>query len=379
MEIIPTHRSIKKTLEKDTAADWLTSLIDKVYEGGSDALQISGRAGCGKSMLMGRLAQLVTHRTHENATILRFRYDSFTATQCSPLSLVKGLLLQLFDSAVGDLELYQRLCEEYRNSKDIASYNTEDSLWAVLKDTLLSWTQPVTIIVDGLDQLSGGLRASIGIRSKLHEISMLKKSLRCIVLVRPGFGKPPPGVLDYTLDMRLIQKEIRLYIESEIRRSGRFAQFSAHERDAITQRMIEKNYASFLEAKMLLNYIGYADSDGDVFLRLSKSSWLFVGERSFNVAELEKLTGHHFHGSLNQSTNSSISQATSYNAIVTLQNGRVQFIHPLVKDRLRELANIGRISLTANAAHKSVLLQSLAYIKSCLLEDDQPAYLSVSL
>ena len=280
----------------------------------------------------------------------------------------------------------------------------EEDLWIVLKDGLVPQLQPIVIVVDGLDQLDGGIKATTRVRERLQEISMQKDSIRCILLLRPGLGRPPSGVLDHTLDISFITEEIRLFIEGEVRQAAGFAHFSAYEREMIIRRVLSRNLVSFSEAKMLLRYLELSNSYADVLHKLSQTprplssildalilkvdfnqqqtsslmSWLLVGEKLYTVAELEMLTGRHLSSTLTQITNPMSWQTSSCNSIVEIQRGRVQLIHPLVKDRFRELASHGKVALTTKAAHKSVTLQSLAYIKRCLPADTEPTFYGLS-
>ena len=268
----------------------------------------------------------------------------------------------------------------------------EEDLWIVLKDGLVPQLQPIVIVVDGLDQLDGGIKATTRVRERLQEISMQKDSVRCILLLWPGLGRPPSGVLDHTLDISFITEEIRLFIEGEVRQAAGFAHFSAYEREKISRRVLSRNLVSFSEAKMLLRYLELSNSYADVLHKLGQTprplssildafilkvdfnqqqtsslmSWLLVGENLYTVAELEMLTGRHLSSTLTQITNPMSWQTSSCNSIVEIQRGRVQLIHPLAKDRFRELASHGKVALTTKAAHKSVTLQSLAYIKKVL-------------
>lgn len=318
------------------------------------------------------------------------------STQNCSLTLVKNLLVQLLDEPIKDFALYCSLCKAYKNSKEKTGYSLESDLWTILDHTLATRSQQNIIIIDGLDQIEGGFKAATSVRDRLHKMAIQKHSLRCILLVRPGLDSLHRGVFDIALDARFIAEEIRQFLEGEVKQSFAFARFSAHEREIIIRRILDANFGSCLEVRMLLSCLDLEDSYPGVLSKLSKTprslssmidslilkldfrqstfslmAWLLVGQRLCTITELEQLTGHEYHNTLIPATGSSSKRAPSCNSLVEMKRGKVQFIHPLIRDRLQELASRGKVALTTVAAHRCVAMESLAYIKSRLPADPE--------
>ena len=70
----------------------------------------------------------------------------------SPLAVLQGLLLQVFDKNIGELALYKAIVSSQRASAAGRSTSeVEDALWAAL-DIALSNSGKLMVVVDGMDQ-----------------------------------------------------------------------------------------------------------------------------------------------------------------------------------------------------------------------------------
>lgn len=326
-----------------------------------------------------------------------------TPSQKTPTFLIKSLLLYLFDSCVGDLTLYTSLCEVYRKTKKSIRQDFESELWSIFEKSLVSHTQPTLMIIDGLDHFEGGVQTTELLRKRLRDVAVQRESLRCIILVRPNLGKQLDGIFDYSLDAHVIREEIRKFVQRSV--TVTFSSFSQLDRDNLIRRIFERKFETFLEVKLLIRFLGVESSYTAVLQKLGNTprslngildclilqldftqqqiasvlSWLLVGERHCTVLELEKLTGLNIQDICFYASSSAGQRINLDKSIVEIQQGRVEFIHPLFKQRLEELCFLGRIALTIKQAYMTAMIQSLSYIKSCLPTDIEPTFREMSL
>ena len=343
-------------------------------------------------------------RRYSGDTWLTQQTDPVMASRRTSLSVIKGLLLQLLDGSVGDISLFGALCKAFEQSDEMLPSECEASLWSLLKEQLVSQTVPVLMIIDGLDQLDGDSTSIDRVRGRLCDIAKQRSDLRCIILVRPNTIQPCPGVFDYGMDMSLILKEVRHYLRDVTSRSTKLSQYLKHERDIILRRILERNIGSFLEAKMLIRILELENSYNSVLRTLGKIpssltgiidysitnldfnqqdtvrllSWLLCNERVFTAAELATVTGIQLQDIPSQATTLSLEHTSFCGAIVEIRLGKVQFVHPLVGQRLRELSADRKIPLKIKEAYKLITLQSIQYIRSRLPPDSEPAFRNLS-
>ena len=318
--------------------EWSSAMLCNFYNSTSDVLLVSGEAGCGKNGLIDYLMEyarpdgptapiILSHVFGERNS---FRFDLFrriltmieSYNKCwnSPTTLIKRLLLQLFDCSLGHVPLYSSLCEAYDQIERQRIGEGDAMLWSILKEQFVQSRQPLLVIIDGLDQIEGGLATALRVRAQLRDVVSSRPESRYIILSRPIFKEPVPWMKDVPMDSAVIARDVRMYIEQEIRRLSAFCQYSAFEQETIIRKVREKTGHSFLEARLLTRYLELRTSYSDVIrcigripsslanlvdhllLRVDFTdtktvglfSWLLVAESAFTSEQLEQVCGMRF-------------------------------------------------------------------------------------
>lgn len=161
--------------------EWAAERLTDFARSRDNILLITGKEYSGKSVLSGwivdRMRNTKGRLAHE---VISFSVDSALKDQMSPLAVLHGLLLQVFDKNVGDLPLYKAIVSSQRASAAGRSTSeVEDALWAAL-DTGLSKSGKLMVVVDGIDQL--GEVASLKFLERLEKICSTHEPIKAIAL-----------------------------------------------------------------------------------------------------------------------------------------------------------------------------------------------------
>ena len=315
------------------------------------------------------------------------------------IHLVKSLLLQLFEQTIGDAAFLQSLREVYGD----AGEEGEHRLWSVLQQQAASLSsthsgEELLLVIDGLDKLEGD-RAQVC--RWLHDVVQQSPRYRCIVLARPLFdGAYGADSLHFGIDSRVLEEDIRVLVRTRVpqidflKRNERAARF-------VGERALQRPLDSLLTAHLLVALIELQASYREATLVLHSTpttlpdfidlmirqvlfddpqvkqimSWLLVAERALTLREIEILIDPHFAvGALGATATQFFRKSCA--SLIEIRDGVVQFIHPLIKERLVQLGRDSTIPLGPETAHRVALRRCLEYIQH-RLPDAGPSRLTL--
>jgi hypothetical protein len=161
--------------------EWATERLTDFARGKDDVLLITGQEYSGKSVLSGWIADRMRNSKGRLAhEVITFSIDSALKDQMSPLAVLQGLLLQVFDRNIGDLSLFREIVSAQRASEaGRPTSEVEDGLWAAL-DTGLSHSDKLMIVVDGIDQF--GEVASLQFLERLKKVCSKHEPIKAVAL-----------------------------------------------------------------------------------------------------------------------------------------------------------------------------------------------------
>ena len=319
--------------------------------------------------------------------------DSSSYLRRSSLHLLKSLLLQLLEQSVGDIALFEALCNAYNAIEVRHKANEESTLWPIFSDTIRRQTEDTIIVIDGMDQIEGGHTAASGTSEQLRDIIKSRRNVRCVLLTRPFFDDAPAGWPKPYFIPAALGGDIRRFIESYTRNSTIFASFVENERQDVLHRISDQPFNSYVDAQLLLQLL---ETEGTyekmqhlldtmprslpgmisfICQRLDKRradvmlifSMLLVAERPFRMQELQQLCksdsqlGSHFD---NMKNHEQIRR--SCGGLIETGGNVIRFLNDFVRDQVVQLCLTGRFPLSIKEAHGKLALKCLAFIKESI-------------
>ncbi|KAF2144333.1 uncharacterized protein K452DRAFT_246663, partial [Aplosporella prunicola CBS 121167] len=390
---------------EEFTCEWFdTPLKDFFRFGQENVFLITGKSGCGKSVLAEWIVERLRRRQGRlRCDVISYFIEPDIKSQTSPLSIVKGLLLQLFDRSVGNIEMAERitsLLKEQVWNED----KMEQALWDVLEIGLKD--KQFMIVIDGLDQLDGGDDACTRFIGRLHQMTSKCPTGKAIVLSRPLRKSGTGHIRLYNIEVKHVTEDITRVVRSLVASS--LPAISMDQKSTIVQRLVSCADGSFTQAVLILEILKQEKTfDGITrtldkapktlletvqkllsFLKLdhketrSAISWLLAAHRPLTVEEIRCLMSI---DTANMTSTPRLTDAendvrSALGPFVRTQNGVVRFSHLPIRHQLLELAAGVKESGKADArfpfslqeAHCDLVLKCLAYANISFTESLSP-------
>ncbi|KAH8423600.1 uncharacterized protein LDX57_001360 [Aspergillus melleus] len=363
---------------------WLSDLTTKFWQSSDSMLFITGEAGCGKSTFIKSTVDRSKARYSRGAKVLFFSIEPSLRGRRTSTDLVKSLLLQLFDRSVGDASFFKSLHDVYFNRGD----DEERRLWSILQQQAFrlmtkSPGEELLLVIDGLDKIEGD---KVQVRTLLHDVVKKHQSHRCIIFSRPVFdGNHSPDCVHYEITSNVLRDDIRYLVKTRIEKIS-WLRNNVGFIQLVTERALQ--LGSLITAHLLVSLLESQESYREAIIVLKSIpttplglidfmimrvnfeeplvknllTWLLVSERVMAQGEIETMLDPRFiAGSFN--IHASEFLHTSCASLIEIQEGLVQFIHPLIKERFLQLGRESIIPLSPRSAHQVALWRCLEYIK----------------
>lgn len=328
-------------------------------------------------------------------------------------SLVKSLLLQLLDLNIGNL----RLLKELNVALDMHSVGSpaadiEDVLWRALS-VGLNQEHRTTLIIDGLDHISGGQTASLRVLDRLRSITSSCNNVKTVVLSCPFEKVSIPHVKHFGLEPRLLQGDIRLFVSSLVTTSPQMRSLREDDRARIVEQISIPADGSFLWAKITFSTICKQNTLSAIMKSLESTTkgiefvlerlifsldlqhpdtrsllaWMLTAQRPLRLTEVKKFFELDLTESQHVPRFSDVRDDVqrSLGDIVDIRDGFVRFIHTSVRDLLlqyagsvKDLSNTGKFPFMLKEAHFDMSTRCLAYLKIFFTRFIEPSVTSIS-
>jgi hypothetical protein len=282
-----------------------------------------------------------------------------------------------------------RLCEAYIEVERKKIPNPEVLLWSILSKNLIKYSSEIFILIDGLDKIEGGISVAVRVRSALYEICTQRRHSKCVILSRPIFVDFPPGCGHFQIEPQAIYKDLQFYLHRRIKQSAKLSFLTIKEVDEILKRSKERTLTTFLEVNLFVAWLELHRSFDEISYNLrhipktladlidflimridfrnskikTLLSWLLVAEKTMTVQELLTLLGPELQLRLESIDNSAIELQKLCPTLLQIRGVTIQFVHPIVKERLLDLASKWKISMHHLDAHVTALVSCVSYIK----------------
>ncbi|KAI0126364.1 hypothetical protein BJ170DRAFT_402963 [Xylariales sp. AK1849] len=369
--------------------DCVEPLIAKFFKTPSRILFVTGDAGYGEQEMASNLIERLQVSLPSDAKLLRASLASTYGSVYSTTRLLKSLLRQLLDQSVGNTSLLSAINDLSKRSEHESVARMEDLLWGLLTAQCSNVTGNIALVINAVSP-SEGACTNDEFLSKLQQLTSKCGNVRCLTLTHPEAAHAISDVQVYTLSQADIRRNARLFLQGAIAASSTLSVLSARIRQDLLRHIAERQWTSLLEAKLILRLleskhdlahlpviiretpktvqgildhmllkIDYKNSEMRTLL-----SWLLVSKRPVQVLELEK------HGSVSVRNwlrriqlGRPVSSNGSLAGVLTVRNGRVQFLDSQVKARMHQMSAHGKIPLSLHVCHRLVALDCLRHAR----------------
>ncbi|KAF2137458.1 uncharacterized protein K452DRAFT_235652 [Aplosporella prunicola CBS 121167] len=389
---IIASRASSSTSRTEFTFEWfLDDLWDFTWKR-NNILLITGGPGCGKSMLAGWIVeQLQSSIDQSPYDVIYYRVERDIPSTTSALNVVKGLLLQTFDTRIGHEALLVHIRQAIElSTTGKSAKEVEDTLWHALEH--VAQHAKLMFVVDGLDQLSGGQTSALAILERLHQLTVKEGNTDCkaIVLSQPLQKAAPSLTRHVAIKNSNVSEDIQRFITNNLDSSSFFEAMSHKDKEAVAHKVSEKSNGSFLWAALafrslkheetfsgFMQYLDKAPKSVEGFydydlhkLQLERSetrailSWIIAAERPLALQEIKHLleidTNHCRHSPRYGNISDVVRRACG--SLVTVQDGFVSLRHSSMRHHLSK-CKTDKFHFDMRRAQSSLALGCLAYVK----------------
>ncbi|CAK7245405.1 MAG: hypothetical protein STHCBS139747_006986 [Sporothrix thermara] len=271
------YAEMAEDLERaEDTCEWVKSDLVDFLQSEEKIFTVTGAPGSGKTVLADwieeRLQRPLRHTTY---SVLLYTFPSDDSTDASVVAFLKGVLFQLLERSVGNVQLYESLVaafvnEDLRirtqgNKNNQKSSDFEKALWKALNiglNTFKKSEEPIVLLIDGFEEAAGGAAQAVSSFLKsLQDHVFTVRNVRTITFSRHDhkFGK---GIRHLAISEQDVAHDIRSFLRQTLSRSTLFMELPPAQREKIIDDLSHKAKGSFLWARLagnfLLKYHGYA-------------------------------------------------------------------------------------------------------------------------
>ncbi|KAL6867051.1 hypothetical protein J3F83DRAFT_739828 [Trichoderma novae-zelandiae] len=234
-------------LSHPTFVEWESS---SSQEASQRFLFISGKSGCGKSILASSIIE--TFKQQEKQTMY-FYFSGLERNQQDADHLVRWFLLDALSSTVD---------EKMQNTAKLLFAKgdpTSSELWGALSTIMATLHTPIYLVIDGIDEIQG----SIGdLFVQLRSIVDKSPRARVVFIGRPHAFEGQASAYWIRISNDLLQADIKTFIATETQKSELLQLPNVQKR--VIDELLGKADGMFLWARLSINELCGAYSQDDV-------------------------------------------------------------------------------------------------------------------
>ncbi|KAL0264075.1 hypothetical protein SLS55_000019 [Diplodia seriata] len=378
--------------------EWFDAMLREFTAGDDNVFLVTGKPGCGKTVLSQWIMERLRRQQDQASyNVACFFVEGDFKTEVSPLSIARGLLLQVFDSSIGDVDLYEQiLALKQRPPQDQLAM--EQATWSAIEAGLRH--KRTMLIVDGLDKVVGGEDASVRVLDRLHSITSKSSGTKAIVLSEPLKKAGSHRARLFTIDTKHVHQDMERVLDTTV--SSSFPSLSQKERINLVQRLVSLGDGSFAHAMLLLEMTKREKTLSSMMSALDRAprtiaecgkklvdmvdmhqrdtrstvAWLLAAQRPLTVREIRTLIAVDT-AQLTASTRISDAETdlrVALGPLIRIHDGVVRFRFPLIQQQLAELAAAkdARVPFNMQEANYDMVNRCLADVKMSVTEHHAP-------
>ncbi|KFY35273.1 hypothetical protein V494_06061 [Pseudogymnoascus sp. VKM F-4513 (FW-928)] len=392
----------------DYTCEWFSQYLTDFTKSDKSVLFVTGEPATGKTVLSEWAVERLQSLDGQLASdVITYRIDPDLKTEHTSLSVVKGLLLQILQLSAGGNELYKSLANAYELFvRGNANSEVETALWKALEGGLRS-DRNQTIVIDGIDILSGGEADSLGLLEQLNSVVSKKSKTKSVVFSRPLASSIPKNFARVSIKPEQTAQDMHYVAEHSLLTTPNFEGLNDKNRASLTSSLANKATGSFgwlLQALEILkkektpeSILKKAESLPTTWSELldvtigaidlsnrdtkSTLALLLAAERPLLIGEFRQLM------ELDISTCTRVPRLTkaeddavsSLGQLIDIRDGFVRFRHSTIKENLlhrarsvKDFKNSSVFPFHLKEAHYDLTLRCMAYIKINVSRYTQP-------
>lgn len=166
---------------------WFSKPLSQFIRGDKHTLLVEGKNGSGKTVLANWTFDRL--QRYKNMSTLNFVFSPSINAQATSNAMLKTLLYQLMDTAIGNVGVYKAVKEAY-NSRE-SPEKAEESLWTALEKALQAVdeennNESIVILLDGLDEINSGSKTTAQrVCQRMGNIVQKLESIRTVQFSEP--------------------------------------------------------------------------------------------------------------------------------------------------------------------------------------------------
>lgn len=381
--------------------EWFDHMLQEFTAGDDNIFCVTGKPGCGKTVLsqwiMERLRRQQDRASYDVACVF---VEGDFKTETTPMSIARGLLRQVFDSSIGDVDLFEQiLALKQRPTQD--NMAMEQAMWAAIEGGIKR--QRTMLIVDGLDKVSGGVDSSVRILDQLHQVTSTSSGAKAIVLSQPLKKPGSHHARLFNIDTRHVYQDMERVLDGVVASS--YPSLNDYEKANLVQRLVTLGDGSFTHSMLLLEMTKREKTLAGIMSSLDSVprtmhecvkkltdmvdmhqrdtrmavAWLLAAQRPLTIREVKTLMAV----DTSQLTSSPrISDAendlrSAMGPLIRIEDGVVRFRFPLIQQQLAEMAvstsKDSRLPFNLQEANYDVVTRCLADVKMSVMERTFPS------
>ena len=443
----PRDRKLQTILDDRLAArgrrdeytcEWFQRYLLDFSRGKDDILAVTGPAGCGKSVLAGwiteRLQRPLGRKTHQTLSYTvgeylwpftlhslpclranNLRVEADIPSKTGSISIAKNLILQLLESNVGNVALFNALVKVHEMSLEPKEASQlEKALWNALDTglgSIVAKSENLMIVVDGLDEVRGGEKTAIAIRDHLARLSLNHPTVQSIILSRdPVTTSTKAKIQKLEITSDRTHSDLQHMTEHALQNYTHYRDLDGFKQEGTAEQISHASKGNFLWVILTVLFLRQETSQ-EAFMKAVKAvkdapkslsetiekiintldfskshtklllSWMLVAERPLTVTEVNCFLNVDLQkGTLHERAidiKSELGQA--YGSLVVIQNGFVRFRHSAIWAHLARIQADGKKLLTHKDGQTDLTMRLLTYCKHSLTKVYEPAFTPVDM
>lgn len=347
---------------------WVKPYLSRFLKGEQQALSITGKPGCGKTVLSTVINDYLQHPVGGmQYTSIMVPINARIPANTTPRAVVKMILSQMFNKRIGNLELYQILADAYNQSQRIVDEASYDNLlWDVLARSLQATRAGATelvLLVDGVDEASCGERA---LSCRLHEAVSDNPAVKLIVLASQAVD----SVVSQTtvrVTLELIFDDIAAVTRKILRQSHAFSTMSDEDQEVTVARITEASDGSFLWAKLVAKRVRDEQLPNEAALSKSVDNIIRAGYK------ITDLVAHTLQSNLDENTRKVLVWLATANrpltsqelvALLSIEPGKAEVAEP----RDIDIPHLLKMVASLVFFHNNMVYLRHAEVRSAILD-----------